>query len=229
MERRCHGNKPNDVLSRWFGRHGDDQRSILTLNVLLLGDRQSGRSSVGNALIGGHEFQTGVSVGGVSMTTDCQVLSRRFPQYFRRQGAESDLLLRVVDTPPHMPRPHTLHELCPEGVHVIIIVVRVDQQENTQLMEHTEALLGPDFRRHAVVVFTHSDRLKEAGLHPSVFLSQTPDWLRALAKEVVGGVCFLDNNCDWPSIRGRPLRERLLRLSAGNQHRAVRVQTEVSL
>ncbi|XP_023117241.1 GTPase IMAP family member GIMD1 [Amphiprion ocellaris] len=221
MERCCHGSEPPDVLSRWFGCHGDNQRSVLTLNVLLLGDRQSGRSSVGNALIGGHEFQTGVCIGGVSMTTSCHLLSRRFPRCFRRQGTESDLLLRVVDTPPHMPRPHTVHELCPEGVHVIVIVVRVDQQENTQLMEHTEALLGPEFRRHSIIVFTHSDSLKEAELHPSVFLSRAPDWLRALADEAGGGVCFLDNSCDWPSIRGQPLREQMLRLSA--------VQTEVSL
>uniref|UniRef100_A0A3Q1BI79 AIG1-type G domain-containing protein n=1 Tax=Amphiprion ocellaris TaxID=80972 RepID=A0A3Q1BI79_AMPOC len=51
-----------------------------------------------------------------------------------------------------------------------------------------QALLGPEFRRHSIIVFTHSDSLKEAELHPSVFLSRAPDWLRALADEAGGGI-----------------------------------------
>ncbi|XP_008290896.1 GTPase IMAP family member GIMD1-like [Stegastes partitus] len=226
MELRRHGNQPSDALSRWLGRHDEDQRGLLALNVLLLGDRQSGRSSVGNALIGGHEFRT----GAVSMTTECRRLSRRFPRCFRRQGAESDLLLSVVDTPPCVPRPHAVHELCPEGVHVIAVVVRVDlPQENTHLVQHAELLFGPSWRHHAVVVFTHSDRLKEAELQPAAFLSQAADWLKALAEEAGGGVWFLDNGCDWPSVRGRPLREQMIRLSAKNHHRAARVRTDGSV
>ncbi|XP_076581671.1 GTPase IMAP family member GIMD1-like [Chaetodon auriga] len=184
------------------------ERDVLTLNVLLLGDRQSGRSSVGNALIGGREFQTGTCVSGTSVTTECQLLHRNFQRFFRRQGAESDLLLRVVDTPPQMPRPQRVHELCPQGVHT---------------------LFGPDWRRHTVLVITHADQLKEAGLHQSVYLKLASDWLRALAEEVQGGVLFLDNSRDWPSIRGRPLRDRLLRLSARNHHSALTVRTEVSV
>lgn len=80
-----------------------------------------------------------------------------------------------------------------------------------------------------MLVLTYSDHLKEVGLQQSVFLSQTSDWLRALAEEVGGGVFFLDNSSDWPSIRGRPLRDRLLCLSARNHHEALTVQKEVSL
>uniref|UniRef100_A0A3P8TJW3 AIG1-type G domain-containing protein n=1 Tax=Amphiprion percula TaxID=161767 RepID=A0A3P8TJW3_AMPPE len=93
------------------------------------------------------------------MTTSCHLLSRRFPRCFRRQGTESDLLLR--------------------------------------------ALLGPEFRRHSVIVFTHSDSLKEAELHPSVFLSRAPDWLRALADEAGGGVCFLDNKNNFLNVNNQ--------------------------
>ncbi|XP_073331604.1 GTPase IMAP family member GIMD1-like [Pagrus major] len=211
-------------------RLSDGERNVLALNVLLLGDRQSGRSSVGNALIGGEEFPTGGCTSGLSVTTDCRVLGRNFPGYFRRQGAESDLMLRVVDTPPVMPRPQTVHELCPDGVHVLVLVVRADLTHgNTHLEDDVEKLFGPEWRRHTLLVFTHTDHLKEAGLSQSVYLTQTTDWLRALAEQVGGGVLFLDNSCDWPSIRGRPLRERLLRLSAGNHHRALTVRTEVSL
>ncbi|XP_047444275.1 GTPase IMAP family member GIMD1-like [Mugil cephalus] len=204
----------------------------LALNVLLLGDRQSGRSSVGNALIGGHEFHTGPSFSGVSVTTECRILSRTFPRYFRRQGAESDLLLRVVDTPPGMPLPQMLQKvkLHPEGVHVLVFVVRADlPHDNTHLQHHAQSVLGPEWRHHSLLVLTHADQLEEAGLSPPIYLSQAPDWLRALAEELRGGVCFLDNSCDWPSIRGRVLRDRVLHLSAGNHHRALSVRTEVSL
>ncbi|XP_068444370.1 GTPase IMAP family member GIMD1-like [Clinocottus analis] len=203
--------------------HGD--REALSLNVLLVGGGQSGRSSVGNALIGGEEFQTGVCVSGVGVTTELRLLSRNFQGFFRRQGAESDLTLRVVDTPPLLPRPQSVHELCPEGVHVLVLVVRADlSHDNTHLEEQVEILFGPEWRRHALLVLTHVDHLKEAGLQPSDYLSQASDWLRALAQEAGGGVSFLDNSCDWPSIRGRPLRDRLLRLSARNHHRALAVR-----
>ncbi|XP_014892026.1 GTPase IMAP family member GIMD1 [Poecilia latipinna] len=219
----------DNILSRLI-KPRDEQRDVLVLNVLLLGDRQSGRSSVGNALIGGDEFQTGTCVSGVSMTTDVRVLSRKFPAYFRRQGAESDLVLRVLDTPPVKLRPQSLHELCPGGVHVLVVVIRVDQlNENSQLLSHTESLFGPDWRRHAMLVFTHADHLEKAGLQPPTFLTQTSDWLSSLAEEVGGGVSFLDNSSDWPSIRGRPIRDQLLRLSAKNHHEALQFRSDQSL
>ncbi|XP_044040283.1 GTPase IMAP family member GIMD1-like isoform X2 [Siniperca chuatsi] len=228
-----HGRRGNNafrILSSRGRRLSEGERNVLSLNVLLLGDRQSGRSSVGNALIGGEAFQTGTCISGLSLTTELQLLSRNFQKYFRRQGAESDLMLRVVDTPPMLPRPQSVHELCPEGVHVLVLVVRADlPHDNTHLEELVESLFGPEWRRHALLVLTHADHLEEAGLHLSVYLTQTSDWLRALAEEVEGGVFLLDNSCDWPSIRGRPLRDRLLRLSARNHHRALTVRTEVSL
>ncbi|XP_054457901.1 GTPase IMAP family member GIMD1-like [Anoplopoma fimbria] len=221
----------NDLFRILFSDGGQVERNVLTLNVLLLGDRQSGRSSVGNALIGGEEFQTGACISGVAVTTEHRLLSRNYRRFFRRQGAESDLTLRVVDTPPLLPRPHSIvHELCPEGVHVVVVVARADRpNDNTHLEERVQNLLGPEWRRHALLVLTHADHLKEAGLRSSDYLTQASDWLRVLAEEAGGGVSLLDNSCDWPSIRGRPLRERLLRLSARNHHRSLRARTEVSL
>ncbi|KAM7376886.1 hypothetical protein PAMA_013585 [Pampus argenteus] len=227
-EQSYHGNHAFSILSSWGHRHGDGERKVLTLNVVLLGSRQSGRSSVGNALIGGQEFQTGVA--GVSMTTECHLIRRTFPRYFRRQGAESDLMLRVIDTTQLLPHPQSVHELCSGGVHVVLLVLRADLPHlNTHLEQHVETLFGPEWYRHTLLVFTHADHLKKVGLQPSVYLTQIPDSLRVLAKKVVGGVSFLDNSCDWPSNRGRPLRDQLLRLSARNHHTALTVRTDVSL
>nr|XP_046236159.1 GTPase IMAP family member GIMD1-like [Scatophagus argus] len=217
-------------IERSRRRPGDGEPNVLNLNVLLIGHGQSGRSSVGNALIGGEVFQTGTCISGSSTTTECQLLRRTFSRYFRRQGAESDLVLRVVDTPPALPHPQIVHELCPDGVHVLVLVVRADLPHcDTHLKEHVETLFGPEWCRHTLLVLTHADHLKEAGLHRSIYLARTSDWLRALAEDVGGGVFFLDNSCDWPSIRGRPLRDQLLCLSARNHHRALRLRAEVSL
>lgn len=197
----------------------------LALNVLLLGDKQSGRSSVGNALIGGEGFQTGPSVSGVSVTTQTQRLTRTISRYFRRNGAESDLVLKVIDTPPGKPRPQEVSALCPEGVHVVVMVIRADLiGEDTQLEKHAESLLGPDWSKHSLLVLTHVDRLKEAGLHTSAFLSQTTDWLRSLADKVVGGVSFVDSSSDWPWLTTRKLlRDKVLCLSARNHHQTLMV------
>ncbi|XP_028986585.1 GTPase IMAP family member GIMD1-like [Betta splendens] len=218
-----HGNKPVNILSRWIPVDSD-ARDELVLNVLLLGDRQSGRSSVGNALIGGHEFQTGRRIFGDCVTAEYQVRTRRYSRYFRRQGAECDLVLRVVDTPPLLPHPQSVDTLCPEGVHVLVLVVRADLTQGTgPLGRQVERLFGPGWRRHALLVLTYADLVQEAGLDPSSYLTQAADWLRTLAGEVTGGVLFMDDSCDWPSIRGEPLRARVLDLSARNHHTALRV------
>lgn len=202
----------------------DGGLTTLTLNVLLLGDRQSGRSSVGNALIGGDVFRCGPSLGGRSGSSAPQLISRTFLRYFRRDGAESHLCLKVVDTPPGKPRPQELRALCPGGVHVLVLVVRADLvEEEAALEEHAESLLGADWRRHSLLVLTHVDRLQEAGLQPSLFLTQTADWLRALSDRVGGGVLFVDSSSDWPSLTGKPIRDRVLSLSARNHHQPLRL------
>lgn len=206
------------------------QANSLSLNVLLLGEKQSGRSSVGNALLGEEEFQTGLCICGDSTTTECQLRRRNFSNFFRRQGAEPDLILRVVDTPPMLPRPCDIARLCPEGVHILVLVLRVDLAlTSSHLEECLQSLLGPDWHHHALLVLTHVDQLTEAEIQPSVFLRQASDRLRALGHLVWGGVHFIDNSCDWPLVRGQQLREQVLHLSARNHHRSLAVQTDISL
>lgn len=202
-------------------KDGGDSKT-LTLNVLLLGAKQSGRSSVGNALIGCDGFRTGHCISGLSVTTRTRLIPRTFPRYFRRNGAESHLALRVIDTPPGQPRPQEVRALCPEGVHVIVMVVRADRiEENSTLERDAEALFGPDWSNHSLLVITHTDRLKEAGFLTSSFLMQTADWLRALRGKVVGGVSFVDSGDDWPSPSEKILRDRILSLSARNHHQTL--------
>ncbi|XP_056156701.1 GTPase IMAP family member GIMD1-like [Lampris incognitus] len=225
-----HGD-PCGVLSLFGQIHALEGRA-LSLNVLLLGDWQSGRSSVGNALIGGEEFPTGSCAPCIPMTTECQLICRTFRHFFRRQGEESDLRLRVIDTPP---LPHSLDlrdrvcELFPEGVHVLVLVVRVDwPYENVEMAACAQILFGPEWSGHALLVLTHADHLRKMGLNPARYLTQASDWLRSLVDMVGGRVLFLDNSSDWPVTRGKPLRDSLLSLSASNHHTALLVKTEGS-
>lgn len=52
VEGRLHADSLTNILRMLGSRRADGSQSALVLNVLLLGDKQSGRSSVGNALIG---------------------------------------------------------------------------------------------------------------------------------------------------------------------------------
>ncbi|KAK7910046.1 hypothetical protein WMY93_014730 [Mugilogobius chulae] len=192
------------VIKNIISENQDGDTKTLELNVLLLGERQSGRSSVGNALIGGTVFHSGPSFGVASVTSQPQRVCRTFSRYFRRNGVQSHLSL--------------------QGVHVIVMVVRVDLiNKETQLQRNAESLFGPDWYKHSLLILTHADRLKEVGLHQSLFLTQAPDWLRVLAKKLVGGVLFVDSSSDWPSLTGEPIRERVLRLSARNHHQTLSV------
>ncbi|XP_056432014.1 GTPase IMAP family member GIMD1-like isoform X1 [Gadus chalcogrammus] len=197
-----------------------DGSEVLSLNVLLLGNRQSGRSSVGNALIGGEEFETRCWASDVPGTTDRR--SRTFRRFFRRKGAETDLRLVVTDSPP-LPRPSQRRPAActwvPESVHVLLLVVRADLPgEDAQIARFAESLGGPGWCHHAVLVLTHADCLKAAGLTHASYLSQAPHWLRTLADMAGGGAIYMDNSSDWPVTSGAPLRERVLNLSAHNHH-----------
>lgn len=51
------------------------------------------------------------------------------------------MMLRIIDTPPGVPDPQSIHQLCPEGVHVLGIVVRADlPHEDKHLQQHAEVL-----------------------------------------------------------------------------------------
>ncbi|KAG7252195.1 hypothetical protein CRUP_021219 [Coryphaenoides rupestris] len=226
-----HGGFYDNLLSNFL--HQADRpisggSEVLSLDVLLLGDRQSGRSSVGNALIGGEEFGSQGGVSGISVATEHR--SRTFRSFFRRKGAETDLRLVVTDSPP-LPHPSqsgaTACTWLPESVHVMLLVVRADLPgEDSHLAHCAQSLGGPDWAQHAVLLLTHADHLKRAELTPASFLSQAPHWLSSLAEMVGGGAMFMDNSSDWPLIRGVPLRDRVLSLSARNQHSALRTRPD---
>lgn len=128
------------------------------MRLLLLGERETGKSSAGNAILGGAgRFQAGV------VTEEC----------VRRQAEVAGRLVTVVDTPgweagrtggttERVKREMaTSVGLCPPGPHALLLTLRVDTLVVAgHVRDHLE-LLGEGVWRHTLLLFTHGDQLRD--------------------------------------------------------------------
>lgn len=128
------------------------------VRLVLLGERETGKSSAGNSILGcAGFFQTGV------VTEDC----------VRRQAEAAMRLVTVVDTPgweagitggttERVKREiATSVGLCPPGPHALLLTLRVDTLVvSGHIREHLE-LLTEGVWRHTILLFTHGDQLRE--------------------------------------------------------------------
>nr|XP_046184989.1 GTPase IMAP family member 8-like isoform X4 [Oncorhynchus gorbuscha] len=151
--------------SDWDGKQpfSKGTRRLPELRLVLLGERETGKSSAGNTILGGGGegagfFQTG------RVTEECA----------RCQAEVAMRLVTVVDTPGWEggvagPTPERVKRemvwgsvsLCPPGPHAVLLTLRVDTLvSSTPVREHLE-LLGEEVWRHAVLLFTHGDQLRE--------------------------------------------------------------------
>ncbi|KAI5104462.1 putative leucine-rich repeat-containing protein [Silurus meridionalis] len=133
-------------------------RRLLELRLILLGERETGKSAAGNTILRGSEyFQTGQA------TEECS----------RQQAEISGRMLTVVDvpgweggpegiTPDRVKREiYTSVTLCPPGPHAILLTLRVDALVRaTAVREHLE-LLGEGVWRHTILLFTRGDQLRD--------------------------------------------------------------------
>ncbi|XP_042249924.1 GTPase IMAP family member 8-like [Thunnus maccoyii] len=129
------------------------------LKIVLLGGRNSGKSSVGNLILGKEEFVT-------KERTSCS----------RRLGAVAGRWLTVVDTPSwwcdfssqdtsQLVKREIVSSvsLCSPGPHVFLITVKASSafsEKRRRAVEEHVALLGERVWSHCVVVFTSADRSK---------------------------------------------------------------------
>ncbi|XP_058508499.1 GTPase IMAP family member 8 [Solea solea] len=129
------------------------------LNIILLGGRNSGKSSVGNLLLGKEEFVT-------KERTSCS----------RRVGMVAGQRVTVVDTPGwwcdfsaqdtcELVKREIVSSvsLCSPGPHVFLITIKVSStfsERRRQAVEEHVALLGEGVWSYCMVVFTTTDRSK---------------------------------------------------------------------
>lgn len=133
-------------------------RRLPEVRLVLLGERETGKSSAGNAILG----RCGLfEVGVVTEECSCQ------------QAEVAERLVTVVDTPgweggvaggtPDRVKREVVSSvaLCPPGPHALLLTLRVDTLVTAgHVREHLE-LFGEGAWRHTILLFTHGDQLRE--------------------------------------------------------------------
>ncbi|KAG7271905.1 hypothetical protein CRUP_038157 [Coryphaenoides rupestris] len=137
------------------------QRRLPELRLLLLGERETGKSSVGNAILGGAGFfRTG------TVTEEC--ICRQAVE----AGSSTGRLVMVVDTPGWEagvagPTPERVKRemlagmlLCPPGPHAVLLTLRVDTEVRAAPVREHLMPLGEGVWGHTLLLFTHGDQLR---------------------------------------------------------------------
>ncbi|NWX35539.1 GIMD1 GTPase, partial [Notiomystis cincta] len=181
----------------------------MTINLVVLGKTQSGKSAAGNSLLGSSDFESRLSPSSV---TRCCRLGRsgRILGLLRRKGCESALRVRVLDTPsyPHsaLSKEHVRHTLRAalaqhfgeEGLHLALLVLRADLPlcpgESDDTVQLIQELLGPTWKDFTAVVLTHADKAGEAGYSEETYLHSASSTLLSLLSSVQHKYIFLDNH-----------------------------------
>ncbi|XP_076828419.1 uncharacterized protein LOC143474739 [Brachyhypopomus gauderio] len=133
-------------------------RRLPELRLILLGERETGKSSAGNTILrGAAHFQTGEA------TEECS----------RKQAEVSGRLVTVVDVPgweggPEGITPERVRRevgvsvtLCPPGPHALLLTLRVDALVRAPAVKEHLEILGEGVWKHTILLFTRGDQLRE--------------------------------------------------------------------
>ncbi|XP_031232033.1 GTPase IMAP family member GIMD1 [Mastomys coucha] len=176
------------------------------INLAVFGGTQSGKSSAGNILLGSSDFYSNFAPG--SVTKDCSLgRSCHLHGFMRRGGQEISLQIQVLDTPGY---PHSklstgcvkqevkkalVHHFGQKGLHLALLVQRADVpffgQEASNSVQLIQELLGDSWKNYTAVLFTHAEKIDEAGLSEEEYLREASDTLLTLLNSVQHRYVFL--------------------------------------
>ncbi|OPJ75696.1 GTPase IMAP family member GIMD1 [Patagioenas fasciata monilis] len=180
----------------------------MTINLVVLGRTQAGKSAAGNSLLGSSDFESRLSPS--SVTTRCSLgRSCRILGIIRRNACEFSLRIRVLDTPsyPHsglsreqvrdIVRSALAQHFGEEGLHLALLVLRADlplcPDESHHAIQFIQELLGPTWKDFTAVLLTHADKAEEAGFSEESYLHSASSTLLSLLSSVQHKYIFLDN------------------------------------
>ncbi|XP_054680764.1 GTPase IMAP family member GIMD1 isoform X2 [Grus americana] len=167
----------------------------MTINLVILGGTQTGKSAAGNSLLGSSDFESHLSPS--SVTTSCSLgRSCRISRIIRRNGCELALRVRVLDTPSY---PHS--DLSKE-----------------------QELLGPTWKHFTAVLFTHTDKTEEAGFSEEEYLHSASSTLLSLLSSVQHKYIFLDNQKSIIKEERAIILRKLLNFIRQNNYQVLQLQ-----
>ncbi|XP_006006768.1 GTPase IMAP family member GIMD1 [Latimeria chalumnae] len=208
----------------------------MTLNCLLLGRSQSGKSATGNCLIGSYEFESQLSFS--SLTQECKHCSTCISNWMRRNGKELRLRVNVLDTPGY---PHSrlsnamvkqvvqqdLRQYFKQGLHLALLVLRADLplcEEDNQIVQLAQSLLGPSWKTFTAVIITHRKKIEEAGLEEKDYLLTASEPLKALLSSVQHRYLFVAYSPEILQAQRRQLLTCLVDFIRQNGYRVLEFQ-----
>uniref|UniRef100_A0A8C3T543 GTPase IMAP family member GIMD1 n=1 Tax=Chelydra serpentina TaxID=8475 RepID=A0A8C3T543_CHESE len=211
----------------------------MTINLLLVGRTQSGKSAAGNSLLGSFDFDSHLSPS--SVTTCCSLgCSCRISGFTRRNGHELSLRVHVMDTPgyPHSSlskeevqqavRAALVQHFGEEGLHLALLVLRADlplcEEENHHTIQLVQELLGPTWKNFTAILFTHADKVEEAGLNGDQYLNIASDTLLNLLSSIQQRYIFVDNQANTLQQERKTILRKIIEFIRQNSYQVLLVK-----
>ncbi|XP_069054540.1 uncharacterized protein [Lepisosteus oculatus] len=151
--------------------HEAPQR-LSEIRIVLLGQRGSGKSSAGNAILGREEFEMW---GGPQecVKRQCKVVGRQVTVVDTPDWYSSSVLFEeespVEDTLKWITKLIEFSvSLCPPGPHALLVVINLDSYTDWRSVEKHLKLLSERVWRHTIVLFTWGDTLRHTTIEQHI-------------------------------------------------------------